>query len=210
VGAWFDEKQTWPTKLSPPAEIRLEGFTYDTIDGMGASAKDRLWSWLPKNSYLPQPYEQLASVYRREGHETAARAVAIGKQRVRRADHAHWWRRWPSQAWSAVLRWTIGYGYRPILALIPLAVLLAAGSVLFEVASHDRELLHPAKSGLEQPAFNSFFYTLDLLLPVVNFKQRDAFVAGGWAAWAVVGFTFAGWLLAAIVVAGLGGVFKRD
>ena len=44
---------------------------------------------------------------------------------------------------------------------------------------------------------------MDLLLPVVNFKQRDAFVAEGWAAWAVFGFTFAGWLLAAIVVAGL-------
>ena len=44
---------------------------------------------------------------------------------------------------------------------------------------------------------------MDLLLPVVNFKQRDAFIAEGWAAWASFGFTFAGWLLAAIVVAGL-------
>lgn len=42
---------------------------------------------------------------------------------------------------------------------------------------------------------------------MVNFKQRDTFVAEGWAAF---GFTFAGWLLAAIVVAGLSGVFKRD
>jgi hypothetical protein len=72
-------------------------------------------------------------------------------------------------------------------------------------------MLRQAKPGSpEQPAFNSFRYTMDLLLPVVNFKQRDSFVAEGWAAWASFGFTFVGWLLAAIVVAGLSGVFKRD
>jgi hypothetical protein len=38
----------------------------------------------------------------------------------------------------------------------------------------------------------------------------DSFIAEGWAAWTSFGFTFAGWLLAAIVVAGLSGVFKRD
>jgi hypothetical protein len=31
-----------------------------------------------------------------------------------------------------------------------------------------------------------------------------------WSGWASFGFTFAGWLLAAVVVAGLSGVFKRD
>jgi hypothetical protein len=30
-----------------------------------------------------------------------------------------------------------------------------------------------------------------------------------WAVWAAFGFTFARWLLAAVVVAGLTGVFKR-
>jgi hypothetical protein len=208
VGSWNDEKRTWPRR------IRLDGFVYDSITGPDVSAKDRILSWLPRNSYLPQPYEQLASVYRREGHEQAARAVVIGKQRARRAN-VRGWRRWPSLAWSAVLRWTIGYGYRPALALIPLAVLVLAGSLLFLLASQHPDpthpILRPAKPGSpEQPAFNSFRYTLDLLLPVVNFKQRDAFVAEGWAAWASFGFTFAGWLLAAVVVAGLSGVFKRD
>lgn len=137
--------------------------------------------------------------------------VAIGKQRARRADHTRWWVRWPSQAWSAVLRWSIGYGYRPALALIPLAVLVQAGSVLFRIAAQYPDQLHPAKPGSpEQPGFNSFRYTMDLLLPVVNFKQRDSFVVDGWASWAAFGFTFAGWLLAAVVVAGLAGVFKRD
>ena len=100
VGAWKDAKTTWPSRL------RLEGFVYDAIDQDAASVEDRLRSWLPRKPYRPQPYEQLAGVYRREGNEQAARTVLIGKQRARRADHAHWWRRWPAMAWSAVLRWT--------------------------------------------------------------------------------------------------------
>ena len=50
---------------------------------------------------------------------------------------------WPSRAWSAVLRWTIGYGYRPVLALIPLAVLVLAGSVLFAVACSPASCARP-------------------------------------------------------------------
>ena len=208
VGAWHDEKKTWPRR------IKVEGFVYDSIHAPDASIKDRLSSWLPRNGYLPQPYEQLAGVCRREGHEQAARAVAIGKQRARRAD-VRGWRRWPSAAWSAVLCSTIGYGYRPARALILLALMSLVGSAVFLLASQHPDpqhaVLHPAKPGSpEQPAFNSFRYTMDLLLPVVNFKQRDSFVAEGWAAWWAFGFTFVGWLLAAIVVAGLSGVFKRD
>jgi hypothetical protein len=87
-------------------------------------------------------------------------------------------------------------------------MLFAAGWVIFD-AVHPEQLT-PAKTTADQPGFNPARYTADLLLPVVNFKQRDAFVAHGWAAWASFGFIFAGWLLALVVVAGLTGVFKRD
>jgi hypothetical protein len=68
----------------------------------------------------------------------------------------------------------------------------------------------PAKSGSGQPAFHALPYTLDLLLPVANLKQRDAFIPDGYAFWWVLGLTLTGWLLAAVVLAGLSGVFKRD
>ena len=207
VGRWYDEKRTWST------DIQLDGFTYDRIDGLDLTVKERLQYWLPGSAYLPQPYEQLASVYRREGNETDARVVMIGKQRARRADV-----RASAVAERGVERSVAmdhRLRYRPTLSLIPLVSLMLTGSLLFLLASQHPDPLHPmlrlAKPGSpEQPAFNSFRYTMDLLLPVVNFKQRDAFVAEGWAAWAAFGFTFVGWLLAAIVVAGLTGVFKRD
>ncbi|MGH3868125.1 MAG: hypothetical protein ACRDQ4_18780 [Pseudonocardiaceae bacterium] len=89
VGAWHDERRTWP------GQLQLEEFVYDSIGAPDATVKDRVRSWLPRTGYLPQPYEQLAGVYRREGNEQAARMVAIGKQRARRA-HVRGWTHWPS------------------------------------------------------------------------------------------------------------------
>ena len=45
--------------------------------------------------------------------------------------------------WSWLQRWMVGYGYRPALALIPLTLLVLAGSFLFLFASQHPDLLHP-------------------------------------------------------------------
>jgi hypothetical protein len=207
VGRWYDDKSTWPASLA------LEGFIYEAIDGPKVTPRGRLdWLLLHKQAdgrtvYAPQPYEQLATVYRKAGDHEGARTVAIAKQQARLAS-VEGWARWPSRAWSAILRWTIGYGYKPALALPWLVGLFAVGWVVFDNAHPS--YLRPAKSGLGQPGFNPARYTLDLLLPVANLKQRDAFVPHGYAAWWAFGLSLAGWLLAAIVVAGLTGIFKRD
>src|SRR5215831_12226173 len=78
VGSWHDKKDTWPRALN------LQGFVYDAINVLNVTPKQRL-DWLRRqdDGYRPQPYEQLASVYRRAGHARAARTVAIAKQRAR-------------------------------------------------------------------------------------------------------------------------------
>jgi len=64
VGGWYDDWGTWPTALN------LEGFVYDAIDAPTVTPKQRLgWLRRQQGGYLPQPYEQLASVYRRTGHD---------------------------------------------------------------------------------------------------------------------------------------------
>jgi hypothetical protein len=45
VGAWYDERLTWPRR------IYLDGFAYDAIDAPDASIRDRLRSWLPRNTH---------------------------------------------------------------------------------------------------------------------------------------------------------------
>ena len=100
VGGWYDDPSTWPTTL------RLEGFVYEAIDARAVTPKQRL-GWLRRHwgGYAPQPYEQLASVYRRDGNDQAALTVAIAKQQARRAQASRWWS--PSRAWSLVLRRTM-------------------------------------------------------------------------------------------------------
>jgi biotin operon repressor len=204
VGSWHDKKDTWPRALN------LQGFVYDAINVSNVTPKQRLdWLHLQDDGYRPQPYEQLASVYRRAGHARAARTVAIAKQRARRARAKPWWVRTLSLAWSFVLRWTIGYGYRPALVLPYLAGLFVIGWVVFDHA-YPANIVSAAKSGSPQPEFHPARYTLDLLLPVASLRQREAFLPHGYAAWWAFGLMIAGWLLAAIVVAGLAGVFKRD
>jgi len=208
VGGWYDNRQTWPTVL------HLKGFVYEAIDDPNITCRERLdWLRLHRDAhgqtvYLPQLYEQLAAVYRRAGDHKGARMVAITRQQVRRAHSSRRWARWPSRAWSVFLRWTIGYGYRPALVLPWLIGLFIVGWVVFDRAFPAH--LHPANGGPDQPGFNPARYTLDLLLPVANLKQRDAFVPDGGVAWWAFGLSLAGWLLAAVVVAGLTGVFKRD
>ena len=100
VGGWYDEeKRTWPTRL------RLEGFVYEAINADRCHRRGSAGLAAPplRGGYLPQPYEQLAGVYRREGNEQAARTVAIAKQQARRAD-VPGWRHRPSRAWSWFLR----------------------------------------------------------------------------------------------------------
>jgi len=206
VGGWYDAKDAWP------AWLRLEGFTYDAIDAPGVSARSRLrWVERHQGGYTPQPYEQLAGVYRRAGEDSSARTVAIAKQQARRASPGRWWVRWPRRAWSFFLHWTIGYGYRPTLVLPYLVGLFAVGSLILNHADHAHpSMFAPTKTGPAQPGFNAARYTLDLLLPVANLRQRDAFIPHGYATWWVFGLTLGGWLLALVLVAGLTGVFKRD
>jgi hypothetical protein len=57
--------------------------------------------------------------------------------------------------------------------------------------------------------FNGARYTADLLIPGASLGERAHFLATGQAAWWAAGYTLAGWALAAMLIAGLTGVFKR-
>jgi hypothetical protein len=87
-----------------------------------------------------------------------------------------------------------------------LLVVLVVGATGLRVARPEHISLRPNSSGV----FNEYIYTLDLLLPVVNLRQRDLFVVDGWATWWVFGLTLIGWFMAAVVVAGLTGLLRRS
>ena len=51
------------------------------------------------------------------------------------------------------------------------------------------------------PPFNALAYTLDLLIPIGAFGQRNAYVSTGPAQWLADALIAAGWILATAVIA---------
>ena len=143
--------------------MRLNGLTYESLRGP-ATLADRL-SWLRRDpgTTSPSRLEQLAAYYRRIGHEPDARRVLLARQRARRRTL-----RVPGRLWGRLLDGLVGYGYRPWLAGLWAALLLATGTAIFTQWP-------PHQIGLDESRhFNAFVYTLDLLVPVSVFEQRGA------------------------------------
>ena len=181
VAVFTDDPASWPD------DLRLDGFSYesliavterrqffketsryvsDTADSRTTvlPARDRL-AWLQHNmvGYRPQPYEQLAAFYRRMGHDDQARIVLLAKQRQRRSTQSE-----AGKAWSYLLDWSVGYGYRPWLATVWLVALVATGTLIFH--RWPPQPLSPGRS----PEFSSLAYTVNILLPFGQFVQSDS------------------------------------
>jgi hypothetical protein len=161
------------------------------------------WLAREEEGYLPQPYEQLAAVYRRAGQDDDARKVAIAKQRRRRKTLIS-----AGKVWNSLLNWTVGYGYQTWKAGLWLLVLVGLGWWIFDRA-HPVHLL-AAKPPGQRPSFHAGLYALDLLLPFTDLGYQSAWTAGGWARGIHLGWNLAGWILITAVVAALSGLIKRD
>jgi hypothetical protein len=191
VNVIHDEPASWPVRL------RLDGLSYTAL-ARPLTAEHRL-AWLARDSYLPYAYEQLAASYRRSGDEAQARTVLLAKQRQH---HRH---RGPgTRIWGQLQDSTVGYGYRPLRAAGWLLLLLAAGTAVF--ATH-----HPVPAGDgTPPGFNPLVYSLDLLLPIIDFGQEHAYTPQGWQRWVAYLLIATGWLLASTVTAGLTRTLTRN
>lgn len=184
-----DDAASWPVKL------RLDGFVYDELLPL-PTAGTRL-PWLARDTFQPQPYEQLAARYRAVGRDGESRRVLLTQQRRRREAAGV-----PAKAWGLLQDATVGYGYRPWLAGLWLLGLLAAGSAYF--ASH-----HPAPLGTSGLHFNAVAYTLDLLVPVVNLGQSGAWNPSGSSQVLAYALIISGWTLATTLVAGVTRILVR-
>lgn len=192
IGVLHDDPVGWPDHLY------LDGLTYQTLYPR-LPAGQRL-SWLARDpgGHQPQPYEQLAAHYTAIGQPAQARDVLYARERIQRRGKGP-----ASRTWSLLQDITVGYGYRPRRALGWLALLLAAGSIVFSVAPP------PVLASGSAPHFIGLVYTLDLMLPVVNLGQKYAFNPGGAEQWLSYFLIAAGWTLATTVAAGLARVLRR-
>ncbi len=186
-----DDPDRWP------AQLRLDGATYTALEPV-RTARQRL-HWLDRDpdGYLPQPFEQLATLYRQIGHEADARTVLLVKQRRRRQQLSP-----AGAAWGLLQDGLVGYGYRPARAAVWLLVLTALGTTVFS--------LYPPGGRPSGTAFNPLVYTLDLLLPIVDFGQERAFGIAGPTQWLAYALTAMGWILFTAVAAAMTRTFNRS
>jgi uncharacterized protein YjbI with pentapeptide repeats len=152
--------------------------------------------------YLAQPYTQLMSVFRQEGRDDDARQVGYERER-RRSGQLHL----RGRMWNWFLRWTVGYGFRPLRALVILGMLMMVGSLAFS-SFHEQGDLPALRQ--RHPQFVASIYTLDRLVPVVSFGLRDAFSPREGAQWWAAGYTVLGWMLTVAVIAGLNAAVRRE
>lgn len=206
VDTLFDDPQVWPAALD------LVGCTYRLLvsrrfdAGSGEPAglltlnvRQRL-EWLRRSpdGYTPQPYEQLAEAYRRDGQDAEARRVLLEKQRRRRAT-LHW----PGRLTGYVLDGLVGYGYRTWLAGLWLLGCWAAGTAAFTAWPP------PASNPAEAPERNPALYALDLLLPIIDLGHDTAWKPTGTTQYIAAALVVMGWTLTTAVVAGLTRLVNR-
>ncbi|WP_455351555.1 membrane-associated oxidoreductase [Streptomyces sp. SYSU K217416] len=182
-----------------PETVQLDGLTYVAL-APHVPAEQRLpLLEREKDGYVPYGYEQLTAAYRRIGDDAAARSVQLAKQRRHRTTLPGYARLWGYAQDAAV-----GYGFRPLRAAAWFVSLLLIGSLAY--ALHHPS---PLKAG-EAPAFNPVFYTLDLLLPIIDFGQEKAYRPDGGYQWLSYVLIVTGWILATTIAAGVTRTISRQ
>jgi len=186
IGTLWDERGSWPE----PGKLFLDGLVYDRLHENAPFTHDSRVDWLrrqPRSTFLPQPYEHLASVLRQMGHEREARSILVEKNRTKGK-----FARFPRQdwLWYKIFGRAIGYGYRPLRALWMSILVILVGTLVFRWA-FAYGLISPTKenaystrvSGLVEgesrhPAdnyavFNSFAYSLESFTPFLKLDQTS-------------------------------------
>ncbi|MBI5191239.1 MAG: hypothetical protein HZA22_11290 [Nitrospirae bacterium] len=174
--------------------------------------------WLklqPHDTFRPQPYEQLAKIFREMGRDSDAKEILIAKQDAQlkylEKFSASWF-------WKIFLKYTIGYGYKTYYAIIYLSVMLLLGWALYAWGFASQFIVHTSQHEgcyLCSP-FNSFIYSLDVLIPVVDLCQTTHWIPdvgnsnGLLIRVAIWVETVWGWLFSSMAIASLTGLVKKD
>lgn len=176
IDTLWDEEKSWPNS----GNLVLHGLVYDEIyEDAPRDAKTRI-EWLrrqydeeaeeDKDQFRPQPYEQLAAVLRKGGHDVDAKKILIAKNRDKARLTKLTWSDW---LWYRVFGPIIGYGYRPWRALWIGLLLVSLGSLFFW-AGYRAQVMTPAKDNAQTSAkFCAFVYSLDVFVPLVDLHQAS-------------------------------------
>jgi hypothetical protein len=212
VSLLCDRKQDW----EDIGLIVLEGFEYRDITAIDARSDKEAYryrlTWLERGTrwareqedkyvkveFTPQPYQQLAEVYRRAGKDREARRV-LHEMYSRRAGTNKFWSQPVIKVWNGAQEIFVGYGYRPDLAFAWVIGLAVGAALLFGHISQHR-------TGVVQEILMS----LGLLLPESAYDKIEPWKAAGTMSHVVAAvLVLCGLLLSATVIAAVARVIKE-
>jgi cytoskeletal protein CcmA (bactofilin family) len=206
----LDDNETF---WNATGRIDLEDFRYDSlrhsIDLRDDESVKRRLRWLRqamRHRYRPGPYDQFAHLLRASGNDEHASTVLMEKQRLRYTAVADGTRLVGPLVlvWSWLQRSMVGYGYRPGRALGWLVVSWVLGSLYFALGPG----LTVINSGDTLP-WNPWLFTIDLVVPIVDFGNKNRWQTPGASQWIASGLIVTGWILATTVAAGMTRTLKR-
>lgn len=240
-------KQDWPAHRS-----HLTGFTYESFAALHMEGSGE-WSWKARARWLarsdpapqgepgdPGPWEQAARALKSHGDAAGSEKLLMEYLRTKRRRRAGWYRYRVLRILDLIFNDGFrGYGYQPLRALIPLAILIVAvGCTLLPTSwsqsmrtTDESAVIYTPQGKLDQvergesPAescgkgkvrcFQPWLYAIDTVVPIVDLKQRTIWSpsidagGGGMLAWLNIA-TVIGWAISSLLVVGLARVGSRS
>ncbi|MBB4016393.1 hypothetical protein GGR16_001399 [Chelatococcus caeni] len=185
LGTIHDEAASWPG----PGDLLLNRCRYEAFIDGPVDAGSRL-DWLARQAperwgedFWPQPYEQLASVFREMGHGEDARAVLIVKERLQRkarrarARHPLW--RLLLAVSDGVLGATLAYGRQPLLAILWLFGFWLLGVAVFTLAERQGAVMPNSPVVLRAPDWTLCGFEEQERRPLIASGETHGLAAAG-------------------------------
>ncbi|GAA4040484.1 hypothetical protein [Parerythrobacter jejuensis] len=180
----------WEDAGVAPGHLLLDGLTYRDLDNVydgaaeGRSIKNtpsdaasRRLRWLTlqypdraatPDTFVPQPYEQLASIFASEGNEKARRQVLIEKRDLQRR-HGRLGRFERGVQW--VLMAVSEYGYSPGRAILCTIAWLMLGTAGAYILENQGAIILSSIDGQPKAPFSPLVYALDAAIPIIDLNQ---------------------------------------
>jgi hypothetical protein len=217
IGTLIDETNSWPTA----GNLLLDNMTYNEIYNTAPTdAKSRI-AWLhlqPTGQFFPQPYQQLAEVLHKMGHDDDSAEVMVEKNKDYARCNLHWTQiqQWPELLWYYFIGLFSGYGYCPGRAFWWSLGFIIFGSIVFLYARHigivnhvREEVGNRSNHHGQVYIFNSFIFSLETFVPLLELDMAKQ--------WKPTGKIFRlyfylhkifGWILTTLWIGGLTGLIK--
>jgi hypothetical protein len=176
VDTLSDDSASWPLN----GLLECHGFSYRRIGLLSPRTATERLAWLSRQKlFASQPYQPVALVLKDEGDDRGARQVLYEMEHLRRSTETG-----PSRFWNLVLRFVIGYGYRPWRALGLFIVLVLSGALLFSCGFYVGNMVPTDNNAYRSlrdkdllpdhyERFHPIVYSLENSLPLFKLGQVD-------------------------------------